>query len=335
MSLRSYKSLRNKTCTFTTLQRRELNAHGQNNMADATTELQLSCVHCEAKDFNTGRCRIAPRIIEKIGGKINSPVRLTVESGFVFCSLWPRSDGNDSVIQYDSLVTLPNSAKTYKRNNTCYRKNISEKNIVIIEPVDAKTVVVSLFFCKGAEDFDHNLTEVAREMKRERVCGYLLRGCTIMQGCFIQPKEFRNNQSSSKGIAKILILCTEPSTQSLDDNPVKVTDKTKIIVQSVRRGCELENKGSEILAGLDDTVRELQEVLSYPFQYPECFGRLGLKCPKGILLQGAPGVGKTLLVKSVTSQCNAQLITLNGTDVFGPHPGESEENLRRTFEIAR
>jgi len=76
-------------------------------------------------------------------------------------------------------------------------------------------------------------------------------------------------------------------------------------------------------------------VLSYPFQYPKCFSHLRLECPKGILLQGAPGVGKTLLVKSVASQCSAQLITLNGTDVFGPHPGEREENLRKTFEIAR
>jgi len=116
---------------------------------------------------------------------------------------------------------------------------------------------------------------------------------------------------------------------------VKVTDKTKIIVQSVSRGCELQNKNNEILAGLDDAVRELQEVLSYPFQYPKCFGHLGLERPKGILLQGAPGVGKTLLIKSVTAQCSAQLITLNGTDVFGSHPGESEENLRKTFEIAR
>jgi len=304
-------------------------------MAAETTEFHLSCVYCEAKDFNTGRCRIAPRIIETIGGKINSPVRLTVDSGFVFCSLWPRTNGNDNVIQYDSLVTLPNNANTCKMNNTCYKKNISEKNIVIVEPVDAKTVVVSLFFRKGAEDFDHNLTEVAREMKRERVSGYLLRGCIIMQGCVIQPKELRNNHSSPKRIAKILILSTEPSTQYLEDNPVKVTDKTKIIVQKVSRGCELENKNNEVLAGLDDTVRELQEVLSYPFQYPKCFGHLGLECPKGILLQGAPGVGKTLLVKSVTSQCRAQLITLNGTDVFGPHPGESEENLRKTFEIAR
>ena len=181
-------------------------------------------------------------------------------------------------------------------------KNLSEKNIVIVDPVDAKTVLVSLCFRERAEDFDHNLNEVGGELKRERVCGYLLRGCIVMQGCLIQPKEFRNNQSLSEGIAKILILATKPLTQSLEDNPVKVTDKTKIIVQSFSRGCELQNKNNDILAGLDDTGRGLQEVLSYPFQYPNCFGHLGLECPKGILLQGAPGVGKTLLIKSATAQ---------------------------------
>jgi len=132
-------------------------------MADETTEFL-----CEAKDFNTGRCRIAPRRVENIGGKINSPVRLSVISGFVFCSLWPRTDANDNVVQYDPLVTLPNSAYICKMNNTCNMKTITENSIVIVEPVDAKTVSVSLFFRKGAEDFDHNLTEVnvAREIKR-------------------------------------------------------------------------------------------------------------------------------------------------------------------------
>ena len=52
-----------------------------------------------------------------------------------------------------------------KINDTCYKKNTPEKSIVIVEPVDVKTVAVSLFFRKGAEDFDHNLTEVAGEMK--------------------------------------------------------------------------------------------------------------------------------------------------------------------------
>lgn len=301
-------------------------------------EFELNCVVCEAKDFNTGRCRIGPRIMETIGGKISSPVRIAIESGFVFCSLWPRSTdaGNDNIIQYDSLVTLPNSEKRSKTNDIRHKKNISSKDIVIINPVDASTVVVSLFLSNSTEsDFDHNLTQVAREMKRERLARSLLRGSAIMQGCFIQPKECRNNHNSTKGIEKILVLSTEPSTQSLGDNPVRVTDRTRITIKSVRRGSFLENDSNQILAGLDDAARELQEVISYPFQYPECFGHLGLECPKGILLQGAPGVGKTLLVKSVTSQCNAQLITLNGTDVFAPHPGESEENLRKTFEIAR
>ena len=88
-------------------------------MADETTEFQLSCVLCEAKDFNTGRCRIAPSLIEKIGGRINSPVRLSVDSGFVFWSLWPRTDANDSVVQYDAdMIRLSpfGTARIYARS---------------------------------------------------------------------------------------------------------------------------------------------------------------------------------------------------------------------------
>lgn len=304
-------------------------------MADETMDFELNCVPCEAKDFNTGRCRVSPKIAEKIGGIINSPVRIETDSGFVFCSLWPRNDGQDKFVQYDTLVTLPNSNKTGRNNESCYKKNISLKDIAIINPVDAKSVVIALMLSSSDDDFEHVLTHVAREMKRERLARNLLRGCVVMQGCFVQPKECRNNRNVSKGIAKILVISTAPSTQSLDREPVMITERTQITVKSVSRGQHLENSDNQILAGLDDVARELREVLSYPFQYPESFAQLGLECPKGILLQGAPGVGKTLLVKSVTLECKAQLITLNGTDVFGPHPGESEENLRRTFEIAR
>ena len=117
-------------------------------MADETAEFQLSCVHCEAKDFNTGRCRIAPRIIEKIGGKIKSPVPLTLQwtqdLSFVLCG----NELMETTMSYDSLVTLPNSANTCKINDTCYKRNISEKKIVIVELVGAKSVVVSLCFRK-------------------------------------------------------------------------------------------------------------------------------------------------------------------------------------------
>ena len=305
-------------------------------MADEMIEFELNSIPCEAKDFNTGRCRVAPNIIERIGGVINSAVRVVTDTGFVFCSLWPRNDdGQDKIFQCDALVTLPNSDITSRNNNSFYRKNISTKDIAIINPVDAKTVVVTLVLSNAADDYYHELSQVAQEMRRETIVRSLLRGCVVMQGCVIQPKECRNICNSFKGITKIFVISTEPSTHPREDTAVIISEKTKIAIKSVSRGGFLENSDNHILAGLDDVARELREMLSYPFQYPDSFAQLGLECPKGILLQGAPGVGKTLLVKSVTSQCNAQLITLNGTDVFGPHPGESEENLRKTFEIAR
>lgn len=143
-----------------------------------------------------------------------------------------------------------------KMNKFCYMKNILEKNIVIVEFVDVKSVVVFLVFCKGFEDFDYNLIEVVREMKKGRICGFLLRGCIVMQGCLIQFKEFRNNQGLFKGVEKILIFFIEFSIQFLEDNSVKVIDIIKIIVQLVRRGSEFESKNSEILVGFDDIAKE-------------------------------------------------------------------------------
>ena len=307
----------------------------QDKMADRMVDFELNHVPCEAKDFNTTRCRVAPQIIERIGGIINTPVRIAIDSLFVFCTLWPRHDGQDKIVQIDGLVTLPNSKKTNVKNDIFCKKKISSKDIVITKPADAETIVVSLFLSSSSSnEYFHGLNQRARELKEERMVRSILRGCVIMHGCVVQPKECRNVQRP-KGIAKILIVSTKPSTQCLEDQPIKVTDKTKINVKSVRSGQILEDDNNQILAGLDDVARELQELLSYPFLYPGAFAQLGLECPKGILLQGAPGVGKTLLVKSVTLQCNVQLITLNGTDVFGPHPGESEENLRKMFETAR
>lgn len=307
----------------------------QNKMADRMSDFELNHVPCEAKDFNTARCRVAPQIIEKIGGIINTPVRIATDSGFVFCTLWPRHDGQDKIVQIDGLVTLPNSKKTNVKNGIFCTKKISSKDIIITKPADAETIVVSLFLSSSSSnDCFHGLNQSARELKEKRMVRSILRACVIMHGCVVQPKECRNVQRP-KRIAKILIVSTKPSTQSLEDQPIKVTDKTEINVKSVRSGQFHEDDNNQILAGLDDVARELQELLSYPFLYPGAFAQLGLECPKGILLQGAPGVGKTLLVQSVTLQCNVQLITLNGTDVFGPHPGESEENLRKMFETAR
>ncbi|KAG0205994.1 hypothetical protein BGX28_002496 [Mortierella sp. GBA30] len=89
-----------------------------------------------------------------------------------------------------------------------------------------------------------------------------------------------------------------------------------------------------ILPGLEGPIRALLEVVSYPLLYPELISRLNIECPKGILLHGPPGVGKTLLVSTVAHICRAEMITIYGPEIFGPYVGESEEKLRQKFDQA-
>jgi ATP-dependent 26S proteasome regulatory subunit len=162
----------------------------------------------------------------------------------------------------------------------------------------------------------------------------LLKGLTVVKGCVIKPRVIRNVKNCfSKEIFSVII---ENATPLNDDGScvVVVTENSEIHVQSVKMSNSMDEEKS-VIAGLDEASQMLKEMLKYPFEYPESFAHMNLECPKGILLQGVPGVGKTLLVRTVTGECNAQLITINGTDVFGPHSGESEDNLRKVFEKAR
>ncbi|KAG0006008.1 hypothetical protein BGZ79_010656 [Entomortierella chlamydospora] len=90
----------------------------------------------------------------------------------------------------------------------------------------------------------------------------------------------------------------------------------------------------KILPGLEGPIKALLEVVSYPLLYPDLIARLNIECPKGILLHGPPGVGKTLLVSTVAHICRAQMVSIYGPEIFGPYVGESEEKLRQKFDQA-
>ncbi|HEX8447282.1 MAG TPA: CDC48 family AAA ATPase, partial [Sphingomonas sp.] len=88
------------------------------------------------------------------------------------------------------------------------------------------------------------------------------------------------------------------------------------------------------IGGMAGTIDQLREMVELPLRYPELFQRLGVDPPKGVLLHGPPGTGKTRLARAVANESDAQFHLINGPEIMGSAYGESEKRLRDIFEQA-
>lgn len=88
------------------------------------------------------------------------------------------------------------------------------------------------------------------------------------------------------------------------------------------------------VGGMDETIKALREMVELPLRYPELFTRLGVDPPKGVLLHGPPGTGKTRLAQAVANESDAEFFIINGPEIMGSGYGESEKRLREVFEEA-
>ena len=88
------------------------------------------------------------------------------------------------------------------------------------------------------------------------------------------------------------------------------------------------------LGGLGTTIDQVREMVELPLRYPELFQRLGVDPPKGVLLHGPPGTGKTRLAKAVANESHAEFFHIAGPEIMGSAYGESEKRLRDVFEQA-
>ena len=91
----------------------------------------------------------------------------------------------------------------------------------------------------------------------------------------------------------------------------------------------------EDVGGLEDVKRELQEAVEWPMKYPGLYDKLGHNMPRGILLHGPSGTGKTLLAKAVATQSEANFVSVRGPELLSKWVGESERGIREIFKRAR
>ena len=91
----------------------------------------------------------------------------------------------------------------------------------------------------------------------------------------------------------------------------------------------------EDIGGLKDEIQKVREMIELPLRHPEIFEKLGVEAPKGVLLFGSPGTGKTLLAKAVANESNAHFISISGPEIMSKFYGESEARLRDIFKEAK
>ena len=129
-------------------------------------------------------------------------------------------------------------------------------------------------------------------------------------------------------------------TETLDKLIVNHEDFTKAlreITPSGMREVFIENpdvKWDEV-GGLENVKRELQEAVEWPMKYPGLYDKLGHSMPRGILLHGPSGTGKTLLAKAVATQSEANFVSVRGPELLSKWVGESERGIREIFKRAR
>mmetsp|Transcript_21661 Transcript_21661/g.51747 ORF Transcript_21661/g.51747 Transcript_21661/m.51747 type:complete len:644 (+) Transcript_21661:758-2689(+) len=106
--------------------------------------------------------------------------------------------------------------------------------------------------------------------------------------------------------------------------------------EPIRREDEekLDEVGYDDIGGVRKQMAQIRELVELPLRHPQLFKTIGVKPPKGILLYGPPGSGKTLIARAVANETGAFFFLINGPEIMSKLAGESESNLRKAFEEA-
>ncbi len=129
------------------------------------------------------------------------------------------------------------------------------------------------------------------------------------------------------------------------DTRVALNKQTLSIVKTLPPSADPNVMGAEIVSkpeityndigGLDDQILEVKETIEEPLLYPEKFKKVGIEPPKGVLLVGPPGTGKTMIAKAAANRTNATFIKFVGSELVQKYIGEGARMVRELFDMAR
>jgi proteasome regulatory subunit len=138
---------------------------------------------------------------------------------------------------------------------------------------------------------------------------------------FIKRKELLAGTRVSLNHQTLAVVGVLPPSSDLLVSKMEVSDATDVSYRDI--------------GGLDEQIRELKEAVELPLVKPELFSRIGITPPKGVLLYGSPGTGKTILARAVAHETKATFIKIVGSELVQKYIGEGARLVREVFEMAK
>jgi len=268
--------------------------------ANGPTALKLRVTEALGKDLGRGLARLDPADLSRLGVEIGDVVEIAGKRATVAKAMPAyREHRGQSRVQIDGVV----------RENA----GIGLDQTVEVRPVAAKPaqkVALSPVTTSAVHD---------RDLK---YIGSLLDGLPVVEGDRVRATLFGSRSADFK------------VTGTLPKGPVVLNPSTALEV-----GRPPEKEGTrpisyEDVGGLKRELTRIREIIELPLRYPEVFERLGIDAPKGVLLYGPPGCGKTLIARAVAHETDANFFSVSGPEIIHKFYGESEAHLRKIFEDA-
>ena len=185
-------------------------------------------------------------------------------------------------------------------------------------------VQVRKIACRPAERVVLSPVNITPSDRDLNYIGSLLDGLPVLEGNRIRATLFGSRWADFK------VESTTPR------GPVLINPTTELVIGKEQpRGAEAPGAISyEDIGGLKSQLHRIREMIELPLRYPEVFERLGINAPKGVLLHGPPGCGKTLIARAIAHETEANFFSVSGPEVIHKFYGESEAHLRKIFEEA-